>query len=144
MRAKLILAVSAVAMGCGGGGYSNPNPGNPNPSPNPVPEVMITIAGGSLSPQTVHVQRGATVSFVNNDSNDHEISSNPHPTHTECPELNVGRLGPGQKAVARMDSTRASCGFHDHLDETNASLQGTIFLDAATGGGDGTGGPTYP
>ena len=64
--------------------------------------------------------------FVNNDSRAHEPSSNPHPSHTQCPELNIGSIAPGQSRETGTTVGGRTCGFHDHIDPTNASLQGTV------------------
>ena len=41
--------------------------------------------------------------FVNNDSRSHEMFSDPHPEHTDCPEINqVGFLSPGQSPADRQ------------------------------------------
>jgi len=88
----------------------------------------ITIAGGAVSPATVTVAVGQTVTFVNNDNRPHEIASNPHPQHGTCPSIEggLGSLAPGQTKTTRAFANSGSCGFHDHLDDTNAALRGTI------------------
>jgi hypothetical protein len=64
--------------------------------------------------------------FINNDSRAHEPSSNPHPSHTQCPELNIGRLEPNQSRESGPAVGGRTCGFHDHLDEGNAALRGSV------------------
>ena len=66
--------------------------------------------------------------FVNNDSRAHEPSSNPHPSHTQCPELNIGSLAPGQSRESGADGRWTHVRLHDHLDSTNAAMQGTIQM----------------
>jgi hypothetical protein len=57
------------------------------------------------------------------------MSSNPHPSHTDCPEINqVGFLSAGQSRQTGNLNTARTCGFHDHNQPTNASLQGTIVI----------------
>ena len=71
-----------------------------------------------------------TTSFVNNDSRDHQIASDPHPEHTDCPEINqVGVLNPGQsRQTGNMTTNRPFCGYHDHDAPTVVGLQGTITI----------------
>ena len=58
---------------------------------------------------TITVYPGTVVTFVNQDSVNHDIASNPHPTHTDCPEINqVGSLTPGQsKQTAAFGASRS-------------------------------------
>jgi hypothetical protein len=57
------------------------------------------------------------------------MNSNPHPEHTDCPAINdVGFLSPGQsKQTGNLNAVR-SCGFHDHNQDQNTNLQGTIII----------------
>jgi len=88
----------------------------------------ITIGAGGVSPGTVTVAVGQTVTFVNNDNRPHEIASNPHPQHGSCPgiEAGLGTLGAGQTRTTHAFGGTGSCGFHDHLDDSNPNLRGTI------------------
>lgn len=90
----------------------------------------ITISGGRVSPAAVTVAVGQTVTFVNNDGRTHEMASNPHPQHGSCPsiEAGVGTIGAGQTKVTHTFANAGSCGFHDHLDDGNAALKGTITV----------------
>ena len=75
------------------------------------------------------IAAGSRVTFVNNDSSSHDMSSDPHPTHTDCPEINqVGFLTAGQTKQTGNLTTALTCGFHDHNRPTDASLQGTITI----------------
>jgi hypothetical protein len=57
------------------------------------------------------------------------MDSDPHPEHTNCPEINqVGFITPGQTKLTGNLNTRRSCGFHDHEQNTNTNLQGTIVI----------------
>jgi plastocyanin len=125
-----MMSAMLVAVGCGGGyggGSTNPSPvgGSPGPS-----GATITIgANGAVSPSSVTVSVGQSVTFVNNDSRVHEMASDPHPTHTDCPPINaVGVLNAGQSALTNALTTARSCGFHDHRDDSNQNLRGTITI----------------
>ena len=72
---------------------------------------------------------GAQVTFINNDSRPHEMFSDPHPEHTDCPEINqVGHLEPGQSRQTGNLVTIRTCGYHDHINFEIKSLQGTITI----------------
>jgi plastocyanin len=90
----------------------------------------VTIANNAVSPKTVTITRGGTVTFVNNDNQNHDMQSDPHPQHTDCPEIaQVGNLTPGQtKTTGNLTESRSSCGYHDHNQNTVTALQGTIVL----------------
>lgn len=122
----LTVAVTmAMAVGCGGGSSSS----STSPSPDPVPSMTVIIANGAVSPQTITVPVGSQVTFVNNDTQDHEIASDPHPEHTDCPPLNdVGYLTPGQSRQTGNLVVARSCGYHDHINFENKALQGTIII----------------
>jgi hypothetical protein len=55
------------------------------------------------------------------------MASDPHPEHTLCPALNaVGFLSPGDSRTSSNLDTARVCTYHDHLNDTNAGLRGTI------------------
>ena len=50
-----------------------------------------------VNPQRITVSPGTRVTFINNDSRTHEMNSDPHPNHGDCPPIDdVGFLSPGQ------------------------------------------------
>jgi plastocyanin len=108
---------------CGG---ASP-PGSPTPSDNPN---RITIsAPGVMSPSQLTVSPGSRVLFINNDSRPHQIASDPHPEHTDCPEINqVGLLPSGQQRETGNFVTVRTCGVHDHDDPDNANLHARIVI----------------
>lgn len=82
-----------------------------------------------MSPKQIEVPVGGRVAFVNNDSVPHEMSSDPHPTHEQCPPVNeVAALSPGQSRLTGAFPAARSCGYHDHGRSENTSLQGTIVI----------------
>ena len=128
------LSAAVILPSCGGSSPNNPSP-TPAPTPSPTPPAStevrtttITITAAGVDPKAIVVSRGATVTFVNNDA-PHDIDSNPHPVHTDCPELNVGFFGNGQTRTTTALNTVRSCGYHDHNQPTNALVQGTIRIE---------------
>ena len=73
---------------------------------------------------------GTRVTFINNDIRAHDMESNPHPEHTDCPEINqVGFISAGgQPKLTGNLNTRRTCGFHDHDLPNNTGLQGSIVI----------------
>ncbi len=145
----VLAAAGLIALGaCGGGGSpSNPSPQptpvpapqptptptptpNPNPTPTPSPSsATVTITSSGVSPKSVTISVGGRVTFVNNSSQFHEMLSDPHPQHTDCPPMDdIGALAPGQSRQTGVFTIARTCGYHDHGQPGNASLQGTIVI----------------
>ena len=127
----LALACAALMMACGGGNGSDGSPTPPSGGGGGTGTVAatITIGAGGVSPRTVSIPAGSRVMFVNNDGTSHDMASDPHPTHTDCSEINqVGFLAAGQSRATGNLNTARVCGFHDHNRPTDGSLQGTITI----------------
>ena len=127
-----VLCLAVPTMVSCGGGDSGGTPSSPTPTPNPTPapsSATITITSSGVSPRSVTVAAGSRVTFVNNDSRVHDMASNPHPAHTDCPAINqAGFLQPGQSRETGNLNTVRTCGYHDHSRESDTSLQGTIVI----------------
>jgi plastocyanin len=128
-----IAVISVLAMGCGGGGGGNNNPNGPSPNPDPGGGggggTTFTITSAGVSPRSITVSPGTRVTFVNNDAVPHEMNSDPHPNHGDCPAIDqVGFLAQGQsKQTGNLNDVR-TCGFHDHNRPDVVALQGTIVI----------------
>ena len=123
-------AMTALMAACGGSSGMSPTP-TPTPTPTPAPTggTTITITAAGVSPATITVARGSQVTFVNNDVRNHDMQSNPHPEHTDCPELaQVGTLVPGQSKQTGNLNTAKTCGYHDHELFTDTKWQGRIIV----------------
>jgi plastocyanin len=134
VRAALLVAAATFTMACGGGSESNGGGGgtplNPsNPSNPPVATTTVTITANGVSPQRIQVPLGTRVTFINNDSRPHEMNSDPHPTHGDCPAIDdVGFIAAGQTKLTGNLTVARTCGFHDHQQPTVASLTGQIIV----------------
>jgi hypothetical protein len=103
---------------------SNDTPLDPSPS---VPTITITASGAS--PRTVEIAVGGRVRFVNKDTAMHMMGSDPHPDHTDCPDINqVGFLLPEQVRETGNFVQPRTCGFHDHERPDVQALRGTITI----------------
>lgn len=139
-----IAATLATAIGCGGGSSSPTAPsdgggtggggtgGGGTGGGGVTATATITISSsGVVSPSAVSITQGGRVTFVNNDSRAHDMNSDPHPEHTDCPPLDqIGFLSPGQSKTSGNMNTIRTCGFHDHNLPTVTSLQGRITIVA--------------
>jgi plastocyanin len=121
-----IAAVLCVAAGAACGGGQGPS----GPSPAPTNPFTITISPtGAVSPTELVVPPGTRVLFVNNHSRRHDMTSDPHPFHDGCTEINsVGLLQPGQSRETGNFVRAGTCGYHDHEDFENPLLLGRIVV----------------
>ena len=111
MRMSLAAAAAALLValgGCGGGSGSAPS----SPS---AAEPTVTINPSGVDTKQINISQGSRVLFVNHDTRSHLMASDPHPEHTDCPEINnVGLLQPGQSRETGNLNTVRTCGYHDH------------------------------
>jgi plastocyanin len=137
----MAIGVTLTMAACGGGGNpTSPSGGSGGGSTGgggtgsggTGSSATITItSGGVVSPNAVTITQGGRVTFVNNDSRSHDMASDPHPSHEDCPPLDqVGFLSPGQSKTSGNLNTVRVCGFHDHNIPTATGLQGRITIVA--------------
>jgi plastocyanin len=130
--AATCLAAGAIALGsaCGGNDAApSPTTGGGGGGGGSTTGTTITITATGVSPKALTVPRGTQVTFTNNNTVSHEMNSDPHPNHTDCPEINsVGFLSPGQSKMTGNLNTARTCGYHDHNRNADTSLQGTITI----------------
>jgi plastocyanin len=89
----------------------------------------ITITNNVVSPKQVTVAPGCRVTFMSNDAGRHDMVSDPHPEHTDCPPINsVGVLNRGQSRQTGNLTILGVCGFHDHEHDQIEGLRGTITV----------------
>jgi plastocyanin len=123
-RSALIVCVALLAATCGG---KSANPGAPSPTDNPIQ--MTISASGVLTPSELVVSPGTRVLFINNHSQRHHMSSDPHPDHGDCPPMDqVGVLTQGQRRESGNFVSIRTCGLHDHEDPDNPALRGRIVV----------------
>jgi plastocyanin len=125
MATALVIGLAA----CGGSSSSSDGPTAPPSTGTPPPGPTVTITASGVSPKQIEIAVGGRVTFVNMDGTVHEMSSDPHPTHENCPPMNeVTALAPNQFRQTGVFTTARTCGYHDHGQSTNTSLQGTIVI----------------
>jgi plastocyanin len=141
MRSRIaggVVAAFGLALmlaACGGSSSNSSNPAGPSPTtPTTTPAgavntTTITIQNNVATPKDIIVPLGSQVTFINNDNRQHDMESNPHPEHTECPALaQAGFLNPGQSRQTGNLTTARICGYHDHILADVAGLQGSITV----------------
>jgi plastocyanin len=114
--------VGALAGFLGGGCGSSPS--------SPSAAATITIGPAGVSPKQVRIRAINYITFINQDTRPHVIASDPVDVHTQCPALNrVGVIAPGESRETATLSTPGTCGYHDHNNPADTSMQGTIFVE---------------
>jgi len=125
MRQARVVVMCAAALAWAGGCSKD----STSPSGPPSGGTTITITSAGASPRNLTVPPGTQITFINNDSVAHEMYSDPHPEHTDCPEFDsVGRLSPGATRQTKNLTTTRVCGFHDHINPFVQSLTGSIRI----------------
>jgi plastocyanin len=122
----MLLGLAALFLpSCGGGAPSAPTV-TPDPS---RASSTITMTSNGVSPAVLTVPPGTRVLFINNDTRTREMNSDPHPEHTNCPEINaIGFITPGQTKETGNLNTVRTCGYHDHGNPNNTGFQGRIVI----------------
>ena len=142
------VVLLVVVLGCADAGQA-PAPSPPVPAPPTVPAgpprpldgatITITSSGfrldrasaASFDINDLHVYEGGRLTFVNDDSDPHDVLSSPFGAHNDCPEINVaGYLVPGQSRATGPLTHLTPCGFHDHVHEGNPAFGGRVTAEA--------------
>lgn len=85
----------------------------------------ITLSEQGFLPQKLIVKAGTKVVWQNNSGQNAQINSNPHPTHTAYPPLNLGSIGDGE--TLELTFTKPGIyGYHNHL---NPSEMGYVIVE---------------
>ena len=125
----LAAGVAGLLIAACGGSSTTPSNVPPPGSTPPVATNTITITSAGVSPRNVEIALGSRVRFINSDSRSHNMTSDPHPAHDTCPDLNqVGFLAPGESRETGNLVIARTCGFHDHDSPTQGLLTGQIVI----------------
>jgi plastocyanin len=130
-RSSVFLAgnLLMVFLAAGACSYKSPTaPAMTSSQPGPA-GATISITPSGLSPASVGVTAGQSVTFTNNDTVPHQIVSTPVPTYSDCPAINnLGTLQPGQSMQTGALTSMRSCGFLDLLNTNDGRFQGMITI----------------
>lgn len=115
---------------------SAPAPADESPpekpdSSKPANQAEVNYSNDGFTPKTVTVQRGESVSFINNrEQRPMWVASDDHPTHEKLPKFDAGKaLGRFPKPGEDWSFTFKKPGtwtYHDHADP---SKTGTIIVE---------------
>ena len=109
------IALAIVAQSCSGSDSSAPPPPTSPTLPAPVDPPIVTLAATGANPRQLIVAAGDRVTFINNDSQPHDIAGGPDPATPDCREIDaVGFLAPGERRQTAPLLVVRTCDYHDH------------------------------
>jgi plastocyanin len=85
----------------------------------------ITYVTSGFQTSTLTIKAGQSVEIVNQSSQALYFASDPHPAHTQNPELNIGTINPGETKQF-MPSAKGTWGYHNHL---SANHTGKLIVE---------------
>lgn len=95
-------------------------------TPSAASENLVEVQSLGFSPKDITVKVGESVTWINQDTESHQVNSAVHPTHLLYPPLNtVGLLNPGEKKSLSFPKV-GTYKYHDHL---NPSLTGSVTVE---------------
>lgn len=132
--AILLVAVAVIVGAAWFGGDDVDNSDSvatvtPTPTPSPTPQVFsVHLTAQGMSPKTLTIRSGDSVTFTNDTLAPFWPASDPHPTHILCPGFDASRaLQQGETYTLTFTSLK-TCTYHDHRDFSNGAHQGTIIV----------------
>jgi len=117
-----VIAAAFVSASCG---QSTSAGRDPLEIPNTG---SLFLQPSGVTPTSVLIKAGGTISIFNSDTVDHMVASNPHPQRSDCPEINTPTLRPGATHTVTLRLMAERCGFHDFLQPGNVNFQGLITV----------------
>ena len=126
-----ILLAALAGGGCGGSSPTQPSTGGGTVGSGggTADANRITITSSGVDKKALTIKVGERITVTNSDTRSYQFSSDPHPDHTDCPELNqIGFIQPNQTKESGNFVKVQTCGFHDHNQPSNTSLQGRVTV----------------
>jgi hypothetical protein len=109
------LAIAASTCGSDSPGSPSPGPSTDPTTPAPADPPIIRISQTGTDPRQLIIAVGERVTFINNDSQPHDIAGGPDPATPDCLEIDaVGFLAPGQSRPTAPLPVSRTCDYHDH------------------------------
>lgn len=88
-------------------------------------KTTVTVTASGFEPKTITIKAGDTVTWMNNDTKTHNVSSDPHPIHTTYTTLNLGNFMAGKTTTLTFPN-KGTYQYHDHL---FPSFTGTVVVE---------------
>ncbi|MDO8269627.1 MAG: hypothetical protein Q7T54_03090 [Candidatus Levybacteria bacterium] len=100
----------------------------PKPSGNPIGlpagKFRVAITPSGFMPPVISIEKGDTIIWINQSASKANVSSDPHPSHSLFPFLNLGAIEKDGSKEAKFD-TEGTFTYHNHL---NPNQKGTVIV----------------
>jgi len=122
---KFLYVIPALALASllAGGCYKSPTTSTGTPGESGA---TITISSTGVSPSSVSITVGQSVTFVNSDGASHYPLAST--AAIACASASTGTITAGQSKVSAAFGTAATCAFYDYLNPSDTRFQGTITI----------------
>ncbi|MFA6039082.1 MAG: S-layer homology domain-containing protein [Candidatus Peribacteraceae bacterium] len=90
-----------------------------------VIQAMVTLRDAGFSPQTITVNSGATVMFLNDSTGTMWVASDPHPQHTDYPGFDQTASVPRDGSYTFTFGKTGTWGYHNHV---SAGMTGAVIV----------------
>ncbi len=87
-------------------------------------EANVTLTSTGFSPKSLTIDKGTKVIWTNESGQTATVNSDPHPTHTAYPPLNLGSFSDGE-GIELVFNEAGTFSYHNHFD---ATVRGTIIV----------------
>ncbi len=98
---------------------------SPSASEQAMKETTVTVTSSGFSPNLITIKKGTKVIWVNKSGDIANVSSDPHPIHTDYPPLNLNNFNDGG-SVSLVFNDAGTYKYHNHL---NSSQKGTVVVE---------------
>jgi plastocyanin len=111
-----VLVVGVVAFAVTNQSSKTDTKTSSSQEPQQIITANVAITAASVSPATVEIKKGQSVTWKNDDTKDHQIAADPYPTNSSLPDLGKSVvLKPGDTFTYIYESA-GSFSYHDNLD----------------------------
>lgn len=86
----------------------------------------VSVTASGFRPATISVKAGTTVDFINNDSQPHQVSADPHPLDNSIPGFDSEQLLQPKDSYSFDFTKPGTYHYHDHLHPYD--LKGTVVV----------------
>lgn len=101
-----------------------PTSSNATESKAPTAPILIRYTNSGFTPVKVSVKAGTQITILNDSSSELDFNSDPHPSHTDNAEFNVGKIAQGEDKTFAVTKL-GTWGYHNHL---NPDDKGSIVV----------------
>ena len=93
----------------------------------PFRQIRVIIGADGIRPGP-YAGPPAQIEFFNDDTEAHQIVSDPHPAHDRCPELPLRVLRAKRSVYVTFPVRGRICGYHDETRLGDRRFQGSIVI----------------